>query len=105
MGKLAQDEPAQEQERHRPALDHEIAHTFRVTAATIRRNKGCSILKWTNYFVANLGDESTFFSPGLTYSLQSNLDLTVGAQWLQGGADTEYGRLSDTYYAQFQWFF
>jgi hypothetical protein len=63
------------------------------------------LLKWTNYFVANLSDESTFFSPSLTYSLQSNLDLTFGTQWLQGGDDTEYGRLSDTYYAQFQWFF
>jgi hypothetical protein len=63
------------------------------------------LLKWTNYFVANLSDQSTFFSPSLTYSLQSNLDLTLGVQWLQGRADTEYGRLNDTYYAQLQWFF
>lgn len=63
------------------------------------------LLKSMNYFVANLGDESTFFSPSLTYSLQGNVDLTLGVQWLQGRAGTEYGRLNDTYYAQFQWFF
>ena len=63
------------------------------------------LLKWTNYLVVNLADGSRYFSPGVTYSVKTNLDLTVGAQWFRGGAGDEYGRFRDAYYAQVQWFF
>ncbi len=63
------------------------------------------LLKWTNYLVVNLGDRSRFFSPSLSWSLKTNLDLTLGAQWFGGGAGSEYDRLRDLYFAQLQWFF
>lgn len=50
-----------------------------------------------DYFVANLSDQSTFLSPSLTYSFQSNLDLTFGLRWLQGRTGTEYGSINDMY--------
>lgn len=63
------------------------------------------LLKWTNYLVVNLADRSRYFSPGLTYSLATNLDLTAGAQLFHGGAGSEYARFNDAYYVQVQWFF
>ncbi|TAK48834.1 MAG: hypothetical protein EPO27_05775 [Betaproteobacteria bacterium] len=63
------------------------------------------LLKWTNYLVVNLADRSRYFSPGLTYSLKANLDLTLGVQWFRGSQGSEYDRFSDAYYAQMQWFF
>ena len=63
------------------------------------------LAKWTNYLVMNLDDRSRLFSPGLTFSLQTNLDLTLAAQLFGGSAGSEYSRLQDAYYAQLQWFF
>jgi hypothetical protein len=63
------------------------------------------LVKWANYLVVNLADRSRFFSPGLSLSLQVNLDLTVGVQLFSGSAGSEYSRLEDVYYAQLQWFF
>jgi hypothetical protein len=63
------------------------------------------LVKWTNYLVVNLADRSRFFSPGLSLSLQENLDLTLGVQLFSGSAGSEYSRLEDVYYAQLQWFF
>lgn len=63
------------------------------------------LLKWTNYLVVNLADRSRYFSPGLIYSLRTNVDLTVGVQLFRGAQGSEHARLNDAYYAQMQWFF
>ena len=63
------------------------------------------LVKWTNYLVVNLADGSTFFSPTLSFSLQANLDLTIGTQLFGGSAGSEYARLRDVHFAQLQWFF
>ena len=63
------------------------------------------VVKWNNYLVVNLADRSSYFSPSLTYALQTNLDLTFGVQLLRGSEGSEYGRFNDAYYAQLQWFF
>ena len=63
------------------------------------------LVKWNNYLVVNLADGSRYFSPSLTYSLKTNLDLTFGVQLFRGSAGSEYGRFNDAYYAQVQWFF
>ena len=63
------------------------------------------LLKWANYLVVNLADRSTYFSPSLTYSVRTNLDLTLGVQWFRGNESSEYGRFNDVFYAQLQWFF
>lgn len=63
------------------------------------------LLKWTNYAVANLDDGSRFYSPGLTYSLRTNVDWTLGVQLFGGDASSEYGRFKDVYYTYLQWYF
>ncbi|MBI4195986.1 MAG: hypothetical protein HY526_13015 [Betaproteobacteria bacterium] len=63
------------------------------------------LLKWNNYFVGNLADQSSYFSPSLTYSMKTNLDWTVGVQLFRGSNGSEYGRFNDVYYTQLQWFF
>jgi hypothetical protein len=63
------------------------------------------LVKWTNYLVLNLADRSRFYAPGVTFSLRTNVDFTIGAQFFGGSAGTEYARLNDLYYAQLQWFF
>jgi hypothetical protein len=63
------------------------------------------LLKWNNYFAANLDDRSSYFAPSLVYSLRTNLDLTLGAQRFRGGEGSEFARFADAWYAQLQWFF
>ena len=63
------------------------------------------LLKWNNYLVGNLADRSRYFSPTLTYSIKTNLDLTVGLQLFSGSNGSEYGRFNDVYYAQLHSFF
>ena len=63
------------------------------------------LIKWNNYLVVNAGDHSRFFSPSLSYSVRTNVDLTAGVQVFRGSEGTEYARFSDVYYAQMQWFF
>jgi len=41
----------------------------------------------------------------LIFSLQPNLDLTLGVQLFAGSPGSEYARLQGLYYAQVQWFF
>lgn len=55
--------------------------------------------------VVNFADRRNYFSPSITYALQTNLDLTFGVQLLRGSGGSEYGRFNDAYYAQLQWFF
>ena len=62
-------------------------------------------LKWRNYVVVNLSDDSWYFSPTLTYSAKTNVDLMLGAQWFRGRGGSEYGSVRDVYFAGLQWFF
>lgn len=63
------------------------------------------LLKWTNYLVANLDDGSCYFSPGLIYSIRTNLDWSLGVQHFGGGPGSEYGRFNDMYYTYLQYYF
>jgi hypothetical protein len=63
------------------------------------------LVKTVNYLVVNLTDYSRFFSPAMIFSLQANLDLSLGVQLFAGSPGSEYARLEDLYYAQLQWFF
>ena len=63
------------------------------------------LLKWDGDVVTNLADRSRYLSLGLTYSLQTNLDLRLGMQRFSGAAGTEYSRPPDALYAQVQAFF
>ncbi|MFX8164500.1 hypothetical protein ABTL04_19405, partial [Acinetobacter baumannii] len=42
------------------------------------------LLKWEGYVVVNLDDHSRFVSPLLTYSIKTNLDWQIGAQFFMG---------------------
>ena len=55
--------------------------------------------------MVNLADRSRFYSPGLAFSLQANLDLTLGVQLFGGSQGSEYQRFENLYYAQLQWFY
>jgi len=63
------------------------------------------LLKTQNHFVINLQDNSRYFGPSLTYSLNESVDWTLGAQLFSGGGRSEHGRISNVYYTQVQWFF
>ncbi len=63
------------------------------------------LLKASVNLVANLGDNSHYLSPSLTYSIKANLDATVGVQLFRGRAGSEYGALKDMVFTQLQWFF
>jgi hypothetical protein len=63
------------------------------------------LIKWSNFLVVNLADRSRFYSPGLGFSLQANLDLTLGMQLFGGSQGSEYQRFENLYYAQLQWFY
>ena len=63
------------------------------------------LIKLSNFLVVNLADRSHFYSPGLGFSLQDNLHLTLGVQLFGGSQGSEYRRFSDLYYAQLQWFY
>jgi hypothetical protein len=63
------------------------------------------LLKFSNYFVANLNDRSRYVSPSLSYSIKANLEWAVGAQLFGGRAGSEYGTLKDMLFTQLQWFF
>ena len=63
------------------------------------------LLKSNNYLAVNLDDGSRYFSPSLTYSLKTDLDLTLGVQLFRGGVRSECRRFDDAYYAQVLWFF
>lgn len=63
------------------------------------------LIKTVNYLVLNLADRSRFFSPAMIFSVQANLDLSLGVQLFGGSPGSEYARLQDLYYAQLQWFF
>ncbi len=63
------------------------------------------LLRWDNYFIFNLDDDSYFITPGLSYSLSDNIEFSGGIQTFKGTPGTEYGTFENLYYLQLQWFF
>lgn len=63
------------------------------------------LLRWNNSLVANLDDNSRYFSPSLIYSIRTNRDWSMGVQHFRGGADSEYGHFKYLYYTYMQWYF
>ncbi len=69
-------------------------------------NKRLSPLLSTSlYAIANLNDRSALVGPAVTYSLATNLELALSAYLFPGAADSEYGRLSTTYFAFLQFYY
>lgn len=48
--------------------------------------------------IFNIDDQSIFFSPGLEYSILTNLDLMIGANIFKGREGSEYGSIEGEYY-------
>ncbi len=63
------------------------------------------LLKWTNWLAINLDDHSRYFSPRLTWSARSDLDLSLGLQSFDGRPGSEFRLRKDLVYAQAQWYF
>ena len=63
------------------------------------------LLRWDNYLIINLDDNSVFFSPSLIYSLTENVEGRLGIQAFDGDSGSEYGTLEDQYFVQLQWFY
>jgi hypothetical protein len=63
------------------------------------------LLKVEDYTIINLNDRSFFTAPNLSYSLSSDISLDGGIQFFKGNKQDEYGRFSDVYYLQLQYFF
>jgi len=63
------------------------------------------LTRWDNYLIFNLDDNSSFFSPTLSYSLSDNMELKAGVQLFAGESTAEYGDRQDVYYGDFSWYF
>lgn len=63
------------------------------------------LLKWENWLARNLGDQSWYVSPRLTYSLRQNLDLAGGAQLYGGPRGSEFAVRKNLWFGYAQWFF
>lgn len=58
-----------------------------------------------SYTIINLNDQSLFTTPNFSYSVTSDLFLDFGIQFFIGDKRDEYGRPSNVYYSQLQFFF
>jgi len=55
--------------------------------------------------IVNPFDGSFFFGPGITISLQNNLELLLFAQFFQGEEETQYGDIGKLLYWRLRWSF
>jgi len=53
----------------------------------------------------SLTDHSTYLNPRLTYSVTTNVEVGVAAGITSGSDLSEFGRISNLYYADFRWAF
>jgi len=62
---------------------------------------------WRAEIVAlwSLTDQSTYMNPRLTYAVTANAELGVAAGITSGSDRSEFGRISNLYYADFRWAF
>ncbi len=63
------------------------------------------VVRWSNWLAVNLNDDSRYFSPRVSWSVRSDLDLTLGAQQYLGKHGTEFGLRNSLVFVQAQWFF
>lgn len=63
------------------------------------------LLKWTTNVAVNLDDRSRGVDSRLVWSWRPKADLTVGVQRFSGNGRSEYGRMPNAAFAQWQWFF
>ena len=63
------------------------------------------LLRLENVLIYNLDDKSYFFYPGLSYSPDENVTLSLGLQLFTGESGTEFAAINNLYFAQLQWFF
>lgn len=62
-------------------------------------------LKWNNYLVLNADDSSHALDARLVWSVEQNLDLTIGMRHFTGPAGSELAQYPNGLLAQLQWFF
>ncbi len=55
--------------------------------------------------ILNPNDQSYFFGPSFTFSLQENLELMMIGQFFEGGNGTEYGNIGKLIYWRLKWSF
>ena len=63
------------------------------------------LLKMTTYVLSNRADHSAVVAPTLSYSITENTNVMGGAQFFSGSKESEYGRGSELYFVQMQYFF
>lgn len=63
------------------------------------------LVKLNTDFIVNLDDHSRYVAPGITWSIQTDLDLSFGLRWFSGATGSEYARPPSAAYATLQWFF
>jgi hypothetical protein len=63
------------------------------------------LLKWISYAAVNLDDRSRGLDSRLAWAWLPNVELSAGLQRFGGAPRSEYGRLQDAAFVQWQWFF
>lgn len=63
------------------------------------------LIKLNADLVLNLADRSRYLAPSATYSLRSDLDMTIGLQYFGGAPGSELARPPNAVHASVQWFF
>lgn len=63
------------------------------------------LLKLNTHLLSNLDDGSRFIAPSVSYAWQSNVEVSVGAQYAAGDVGSEFGRFRRLIYVQLQRFF
>jgi hypothetical protein len=97
--------------RHRPYPDTGVQATDRLLGLATRYLglfAGVELsptLKWNNYWVFNADDSSRALDSRLVWSVQQDLDLTLGLRHFAGNTGSEFARLPNSALIQLQWFF
>ncbi len=73
-------------------------------AALVSKNL-TPLLTLSFYELLNLNDRSQLFGPSLTYSLATNLEISVSAYFFLGSEDSEFGARPSSYFAFMQYYF
>ncbi len=62
-------------------------------------------IKASNHVFYDFGGVSSFLNPELKWNIKPNFDLSFGAHFFEGDADSEYGNYQDLFYAEMKLFF
>jgi hypothetical protein len=73
-------------------------------AAAVSKNI-TPLLSLAFYGIFNLNDKSRLIGPSLTYSLATNLEITVSAYFFVGENDSEFGAQASSYFGFLQYYF